>query len=514
MTNIKFERNRKTPSDQDILKKKDFDSVLKQYNSGVEPTKWLNSAKLWGGIIATACLAGLGIFFMMETADTENSENSVKQEKTEITQEQFDQELRASYESNQEYFSFDPGKDTLLITSNGSVINIPAYAFDTECKKVKLVVNEIDDPVKMFQSKIDMGYDSAGTKYHFESAGMIEIDAFDDQQKINLAPGKEVSIALVTSSIEPTYNLYEKTKGNWDYLGDANTIFQPEKISETSEINENIVENNQLAVVNQEKVKVGKVNPSFPTFDVDISGNEELKAYKGIVFQVDPSEDDFLEDYYLVAWEKIKLEKVEKNYFIHLTRGNSKHRFKVNPVLNQKDYAQYLKNNKSKSSYYDQMSQKKKEYQQKFVDQNFMFNYDQADASYTVSSLINEEVQYRINNKNRRIFNVRSLGTINCDHILPEDLKEKVALAQFNVKHDGENLVPDLTYVVIPGVNTLFTFKGDGAKYYAKNGETKTWVVEKGRIGIVQEKSERNFETVAFYNAKTGVSKIEEYCKN
>ena len=424
MTKIKFERNRKTPSDSEILENKDFDSVLKQFNAGVKPTKWVNSAKLWGGIIATACLAGIGLFFMMNTSYEDKNQEIIPQENTEVvSQEQFEMELKASYDKNQELFVFDPKKDTLLITSNGSIINVPAYAFDTECKNIKIVVNEIDDPVKMFQSKIDMSYDSAGTKYQFESAGMIEIKAFDDNSAINLNRGKEVSIALVTTSTEPTFNLYEKTNKNWNYLGDANTIFEAETISNTEVNKENIIENEHIDVNQKQMLRIGKANPSLLTFDVDVSGNEELKDYAGLVFQVDASEKDFLEDYYLVSWEKIGLEKVDKNYFINLQRGSTKHRFKVNPVMNQKDYAAFLKKKRSQQSYFDKVKQQKKDYKQKFADQNFIFNYDPKSSSYMVSNAINEELKYQINSKSRRLFKLQSLGTINCDHVLPQDFK-------------------------------------------------------------------------------------------
>ncbi|MEZ4937925.1 MAG: hypothetical protein R2799_10085 [Crocinitomicaceae bacterium] len=513
MTNIKFERNRKMPSDQELLKHKNFDTVLKGYQAGSAPTKWFNSAKLWGGIVATACIAGVGLYLW-----TSSSSNDSKSEQTSIeensTTEMLNQDLSEIYQSHTEQFDIDPSKDTILITANGSIINIPAHGFDTECKSVKIKVNEIDDPIKMFQSKIDMGYDSAGTKYHFESAGMIEIRAFGEGEEIQLAQGKEVNIALVTNTVEPSYNLYHKTEDNWDYLGDANTIFHPETIVETNQNTENTVQSENIVDSKKEIVKVGKLNPHYPTFDVDVTSHSELSTFKGLVFQVDPSEQDFQEDFYLVSWDKITLDKTENNYYINLARGGTKYRFKVKPVLNQKDYQNYLAKNKNSQTFYDQMSNRQKQYKQEFKQQNFVFDYDKKAQSYMVSNAVNQEVKYMVAAKSRRLFGVQTLGVINCDHVLPEAIKDQVELAQFFYKKGNESMTPEVTYVIIPGINTLFTFEGNGMKYYAKEGKTKVWVIIDGKIGIVNESQKQNFETVALYDAKQGISKIEEYCSN
>ncbi|MCB0477676.1 MAG: hypothetical protein KDC84_05910 [Crocinitomicaceae bacterium] len=513
MTHIKFERNRKMPSDQELLKHKNFDSVLKGYQAGSAPTKWFNSAKMWGGIVATACIAGVGIYLWVNSGSDE-----VKSQETTLTEntttEELNHDLSEIYQSTSEHFSIDPSKDTILITANGSVINIPAHGFDTECKSVNIKVNEIDDPVKMFQSKIDMAYDSAGTKYHFESAGMIEIRAFGNDEEIQLAKGKEVNIALVTNTVEPSYNLYHKTESNWDYLGDANTIFQPESVVESNQLVANDVQNDEVVAIKKGVVKVGKLNPSYPTFDVDVSRHEELKSFQGLVFQVDPGEKDFQEDFYLVSWDHILLDKKDGNYFINLSRGGTKYTFKVKPVMNQKDYQNYVQKNKNSQTFYDQMSNRKKLYKQEFKQQNLIFDYDQSAQSYMVSNAVNEEVKYQIASKSRRLFSVQSLGVINCDHVLPEDIKKQVELAQFQFKKGSQPLTPELTYVIIPGINSLFTFEGNGAKYYAKNGKTKVWVTTNGRIGIVKEVNSKNFETVALYDVKQGIAEIEKYVEN
>jgi len=68
--------------------------------------------------------------------------------------------------------------------------------------------------------------------------------------------------------------------------------------------------------------------------------------------------------------------------------------------------------------------------------------------------------------------------------------------------------------VVIPGINSLFTFIGTGLNYYANKGKTKVWVINNGKIGILKEMAETEFEAISFYSAKEGVAKIDDYCKN
>jgi hypothetical protein len=512
MSNIKIEHNRKTPSDQDILKKKDFDSVLKGHKASLSPKKWFQSMKLWSGVIATACVAGIIGFYLNTNEHDENEQVSDKE--TILSEEQFNDELNQTYLDNQESFLVDPSKDTLLITGNGSVINIPSYAFDTECKSVKLVINEIDDPVKMFQSKIDMAYDSAGTKYQFESAGMIELKAFAENESVELKDGKEISIALVTSSTDPTYNLYHKTDNNWDFKGTANEIFIPKKIVEDSKIIESVDYENNFSDVSKSKINIGKSNPSYPTFDVDVSANSNLNSYRGLVFQVDQSEKEFLEDYYMVSWEKIELNEKENQYYILLSRGGKTYIFKVNPVLNSKDYAHYLKNNKKKNSSFNELKNKREKHLKEYKDHNMAFSYNSMNKSYQVSSLINKEMTFPVSGKARRVFSTKNLGVINCDHVLPKDLKKMVALSEFKYKAGKEDVIVDLTYVIIPGINTLFTFKGNGTKYYAKKGKTKVWIVDNGQIGILKETDKKEFAIQSLHSPKEGIGKIAEYCQN
>jgi len=53
-----------------------------------------------------------------------------------------------------------------------------------------------------------MTYDSAGTKYHFESAGMFEIDGTKNGEKIFIAEGKEIAVDMPCKDLNNKFNFY------------------------------------------------------------------------------------------------------------------------------------------------------------------------------------------------------------------------------------------------------------------------------------------------------------------
>jgi len=442
MSNINIKRNRQTPSDQSILNKKNFDSVLESYKASMSPKKWYQSMKVWSGVVATACIAGvIGVYL----ASSENEETSSPKElsKQELN-EKFNSDLQLSYLDNQEEFVFDPSRDTILITENGSILSVPGNSFASTSNELRIVINEIDDPVKMFQSKIDMAYDSAGTKYHFESAGMIEIRAYDAGKSIDLNEGKEISVALVTSSLDPTYNLYVKTDDNWDYITTANDIFDPLSIEENNFTLAEDTECNDHTNLNSSSTKIGKVDPKFATFNISTESHPELKEYENILFQVAPSEKDFEQDYYLVSWEKIELKKDGKNYNILVERGGMSLTFKVNPVLNSSNYAAYIKSKTTKNSKYTELESRKDVWEQNFEKQKLSFTYSNKSKSYNVANILSKDINYAVSKKPRRVFNVQNLGTLNCDHVLPDEFNERVRLANLNFDMMEINLAQTL----------------------------------------------------------------------
>ena len=63
---------------------------------------------------------------------------------------------------------------------------------------IKLTYREVSDPVSMLASGIPMTYDSAGVQTNFESAGMLELRAYQNGEALTLREDALVDIQLAT----------------------------------------------------------------------------------------------------------------------------------------------------------------------------------------------------------------------------------------------------------------------------------------------------------------------------
>ncbi len=110
-----------------------------------------------------------------------------------------------------------------LYYPSGTTFEIPQQAFVDASGKpitgnVDIYYREFKDIIDIFANGVPMGYDSAGQKYAFKTAGMFEMYAVKDNEQVFLAPDKKISFELAALDTAQGYNLYrlnEKT-GNWN----------------------------------------------------------------------------------------------------------------------------------------------------------------------------------------------------------------------------------------------------------------------------------------------------------
>ncbi|HRD40305.1 MAG TPA: hypothetical protein PLC65_16880, partial [Bacteroidia bacterium] len=79
-----------------------------------------------------------------------------------------------------------------------SKIKVPQNAFVNKAGPdiigdVEIQYREMHDQADIIASGIPMTYDSAGTKYHFESAGMFDIKASQNGEQVFLKHGKQIT---------------------------------------------------------------------------------------------------------------------------------------------------------------------------------------------------------------------------------------------------------------------------------------------------------------------------------
>ncbi|OJJ23868.1 hypothetical protein BKI52_05830 [marine bacterium AO1-C] len=101
---------------------------------------------------------------------------------------------------------------------NGSNIHVPASAFVNKYGqpvkgKVAIKYREFHNAADIIASGIPMHYDSAGTRYHFESGGMFEIRGNQNGEPVYLANNKAIDVNVVSYNKDKNFNHYYLDEG-------------------------------------------------------------------------------------------------------------------------------------------------------------------------------------------------------------------------------------------------------------------------------------------------------------
>ena len=201
----KIHIDRKQPDQKVIASHKNFESLLDKHQAITKRPRY-NAIKVITGIVLIAIIG----FLVLEAIEQE--ENAIVPP------------LGQDYVEF-EFHVIDPQVESIVTLMTGTSISIPANSLiDSEGKAVNDVafvkVSEFRNPVDFFLSGIPMTYDSAGTEYTFESAGMIQIEAVNEDGKLSLIEGKLMDVSLV-SATEREFNVYafDTTENKWAFRG-------------------------------------------------------------------------------------------------------------------------------------------------------------------------------------------------------------------------------------------------------------------------------------------------------
>lgn len=362
-------------------------------------------------------------------------------------------------------FVINNDRDTTLVFDSGSLIEIKKGTFLDEKKNsvhgpITLKYREFHKVSETILAGIPMDFDSAGTKYHFESAGMFEIEAEAEKTSLLINGDSPIQVKLASSDSR-------KTKFNQYYLKDKAGKW----ISKGKDIPTQIKPPIDLA--NGKSKEIDKIipkilNPKRAQFDIEIPKGSfpELQEYKNLQFEVSPRNINFdstktNEDWYDVDITKTKYKNEYKFAFIGL---NKRYEVLAYPVLDSINYEQTLE---KFNEIHNKYNSKKMEiinrnltnikqlalYQQSTErSRNFFAGY----RSFTSDSFTNfglqdtgEEVVYRT-------FQVKNFGFYNSDspNNLPYDL---IVKANF-VDNQGTSILPQKIFLIEKGKNKIFTY--------------------------------------------------------
>jgi len=228
---------------------------------------------------------------------------------------------------NDATFEIDPSKENTLETSNGSYFTIPSNSLvdangNLVKDKVTITFNQYHSIPDILTSGIPMDYDSIGTSFSLESAGMFTLEGKSKDNPIYLKEGTAIEMNLASDyGSESPYNFYEldENTGDWTFEHSSSPLqvkgnpkYDPFSIPQKPEP---VAEDAFIIDVN-----------------LDISDYEELTAFTGVVWEYTGIEDSL---------------DPRKNKWINRVKWNS---FDLNPT-NELPYEYFMTMNGNSRSF-------------------------------------------------------------------------------------------------------------------------------------------------------------------
>jgi len=540
MKNVKINRNKQQPSSEEIKARKDFGSVLKQHKAGATSSGaagkglfksvWLNAV-----IVAVTAVAAVVIYMAVsenkpvvkedkpvvkekakQIAVAGQDKTYVPENKNDMLQTAFVQPPIKGVDVPFDNYKVSTSKETVINYRTGSKLTIPKGCFvDAKGNAVKGEVDiryrEFHDPVDFFVSGIPMTYDSAGTQYHFESAGMLEVYAFKDGQVLKMDLNKPIQVELSTNDKSGKFNLYklDTAARNWEYKGkdkvitntvgqtqpqgqnveafdflesDTVSLLQPQADPKIKEITQ------KITVVKEAIVKLAQQKPTAPqkankqkfqfNIDVDVKEFPELAIYKGALFQVGDENNNFSEKFYNVTWDNAVITEGKKgvNYILTLTKGRETHKLTVYPVFDGANYEKAKAEYQAKfTQYQSKLDDRKAEEKQLQAAYEARVKQIEADQKAQLEKWEKENAK-RVETMNTqqkvfRAFTISSFGVWNSD--CPQRLPKGNEVAASFKDNNGNDLTFYDVYLVEKNKNAMFIYHPDKFKSLSYDPRSK-----------------------------------------
>lgn len=450
--------NRPKISSEEIAGRRDFNSVLNSYQTIVKPVSKPFFENVWfitGTSIVAASIIALTAFYRLFN-DNGNDKDKTKNsyvyspgedsagERTAFINPPF-KGLNIEYEN----YIIDAEKGGDLEYKTGSTIRVPKNAFfdengDLIKGSVEIRYREFHNPIDFIVAGIPMTYDSAGIQHHFESAGMMEILAFQDGKSVYVNPDNLIAVEMVSEYDGTKYNLYslDTVAGSWKFEG-KDKVIKPEpddyeiSLSDQLEgdntvLHYNEVENRALLERDKKPVVPKKASDDRYRFDLDVDAEEfpELSVYKGMLFEV-ADDSKFNTQFYTIIWEEAALQEAKEKgrYSLKLKKGDEKYNLEVYPVFEGKDYQEALEIYEQKfADYRSRLEERKAKEQRKekelarLMKKRAEENLQKRDEGKGVKNTLEEQRKrlFAVNTayKVRRAFQINGFGVWNCDNPL------------------------------------------------------------------------------------------------
>ncbi|MCB0593290.1 MAG: hypothetical protein H6557_27805 [Lewinellaceae bacterium] len=538
--NYNFKINPRLPSSEEIQRHKDFGALLRQYKGQQESrrTRRLRRLRVVSASSAAAAAVAaiaivLGGIFSAPNEPARTAEEYFAQQ--EFIKPPLAKDIQPQFAS----FRVDANQGGVYEYPSGSRLVVPAAAFADD--RGRLIEGEVDiryremhDYVDFFLSGVPLTYDSAGVKYHLESAGMIEIYAEQDGKRVQLAPGKNIDVELVSEiivssfnlNVPPRYHVYQLDtfSREWLYqdvdniqfiedeiLEESDPLFQYKKelLSSYDAIESRVAE--QLRALESsipkpvEPLRPQRAAPGRPTLElnfldgslnVEDTQNGEVqdelaklqRMYKGVIWQISPSSPAFDERAFNVSWQSVRIRPANnRDYELTLIHPQNQVTLIVSPVLMGSDYEAALQRYEGEYQAYEaaraEWEARLKEQKQALLGEaerekaEALKAYDHKLDELRASGLeFGNATRYLVKRKVVNRFKATGFGFWNCDRLIPP--AEQRVQAAFRDQH-GNFYRNHTAYLVDRSENTVYRLYATDKTplHFDANSENLLWIV-------------------------------------
>lgn len=529
--NIRF--NLQEPSREEIERHMDFDALLQRYEEAAPaPTARvvpLHGRRRWylSGA-AAAVLLLLAAWFLLRPAGGPPSADAY------FAEQPFAQSPLPALEASAATYaiaSVEAANGGELTFAGGARLVVPTMAFaDDRGEPINGTVNihyrELHDYVDFFVAGLPLQYDSAQQRYHFESAGIIDVYAEYQGRRVYLAQDKEIQVqfagtTIVTSSGEmPQLHVYrlDTAQRRWDY-------YRPDQVAPAAGTGDMLAEAagrewqdrfSQLTADYQAQrqsleatvplpappVAPERSGGDRPTLELDfldelqlaegsnVGPDEVRRLADGGIWEITPDSPPVDERAFNVTWEQVRLRRLDGGrYELTLIHPQNQERLIVRPALLGADYEQArARYEAERAAYARALAERQERLSGQLAALDERYNAERAELQRQFSLYLNQQdATTRRSLLARRVqhqFSIDRLGVYNCARPVQAEL---LNLQARYVDEAGVEIENRTAYVVNKGQNTVYRYlAADGAEL-SLNPQTDNllWIVDaNGRVAV------------------------------
>ncbi len=170
--------------------------------------------------------------------------------------------------------------------------------------EVEFRVREFHRAEDLFRAGIPMDTRANGSE-RLQSAGMIEMRAYSNQQELSIASGRSIGVGLADYRNAKGYDLwYMEEDADWNTRGSFTTDSNRIKIQLVQSLTDSL--NKKMDLPSEE-------DPRIFELVTNVKEVPYLKAYEGLKWRLDESQPiELLEVQTRVLWESVRIKRVNK----------------------------------------------------------------------------------------------------------------------------------------------------------------------------------------------------------